>query len=104
MAHVVCTTCGEEFKPRAGGPVRCPHCCTLLGDPVEPPAEALSDAWYYQVLGQQIGPMTFLDLQQQVRDGKVTPETLVRRAPKGRWLSAEQVTGLCNLADDRAEW
>jgi len=55
-------------------------------------------------MGQELGPVPFPDLQQLARDGKISPETLVRRASGARWLLAERVSGLCAVAEGRAEW
>jgi hypothetical protein len=63
-----------------------------------------SDGWFYQVIGQEIGPVAFTELQQLARDGKISPETLVRRAEGSRWLLAERVSGLFDFTEDRAEW
>ena len=104
MSVVVCTTCGIKFQVRARGPARCPQCCTPVTLAPEPPPPQEAEGWYYQVMGQAIGPVPFADLRQLARDGKISPETLVRRAENTRWLLAERVSGVCDVAENRAEW
>src|SRR5947209_1931518 len=102
MPSVVCTTCGHEFRPR--GPARCPRCCTPLDTAPEAPPAPPAEAWYYQVVGQEVGPVAFPELQQLARDGRINPDTLVRRATGSRWLLAERVAGLWDVPPDRKEW
>jgi hypothetical protein len=105
MAHtVVCTTCGNRFQPAEQGVARCPLCCTPVSpplDPLEPPA---GDLWHYRVVGEDVGPVSFLELQRLAREGRLGPEVPVRRAAGTRWLLAEQVSGLFDLPAERAEW
>src|SRR5262245_45091882 len=54
--------------------------------------------WFYQDLGQVVGPVTSDHLRQSAREGRVGPETLVRRGPSGKWVAARKVKGLCEGA------
>jgi len=104
MPVIVCTTCGNTFKAPDEGMARCPHCCMPVDLAPEPAKAPPGDGWYYQVMGQEVGPVPFPDLRQLARDGKIGPETLVRRAQSSRWLLAERVSGLCDPGEGRAEW
>jgi hypothetical protein len=101
---IVCTTCGSTFKPPDRGPARCPHCFTPADTGAALPEVLPADGWYYQVMGHEVGPVPFLELQQLARDGRISPETPVRRASGTRWLLAERVSGLAAVPEDRAEW
>jgi hypothetical protein len=85
---VVCRSCGAQLK-LADEQALCPRCGVLLGG--RPTVH--SEDWYYQVLGQEVGPLSFFELRQLAHERKVGPETLVRMG-KGRWLLAERVSGL----------
>lgn len=50
--------------------------------------------WYYQVSGEDRGPVSSSELRAQVRSRVVTPGTLVRRAADQQWVPVEQVPGL----------
>jgi predicted Zn finger-like uncharacterized protein len=101
---VTCTTCGNKFQAAKHGPARCPRCCTPVTlERASTPAPQ-GDDWYYQVIGQEIGPVAFLDLQRLARDGRISPDTLVRRASSARWLLAERVTGVFDAVEERTEW
>jgi len=54
----------------------------------------MSVNWYYQVMGEVIGPKTTAQIVRLAREGVVAPDTLVRKGEDGRWLTAEQVKGL----------
>jgi predicted Zn finger-like uncharacterized protein len=83
---------------------RCPRCCTPVSLAPEPQEAPKADGWYYQVIGQEVGPVPFPDLQCLAQDGKISPETPVRRASGSRWLLAERVAGLFEQSDGRREW
>jgi predicted RNA-binding Zn-ribbon protein involved in translation (DUF1610 family) len=104
MPVVVCTTCGSKFKAPGQGMARCPRCCTPVNLATEPTKAPASDGWFYQVMGQEIGPVPFTELRELARDGKISPETQVRRAQGRRWLLAERVSGLCAPAESQTEW
>ena len=104
MPVIICTTCGNKFQATHQDLPRCPRCCTPVSQADENPDVPPSDGWFYQVMAQEIGPVLFTDLQKLARDGKISPETLVRRAQSSRWLLAERVSGLFDFAEGRAEW
>jgi hypothetical protein len=104
MPAVVCTTCGKKFRASRESIAHCPSCFTPVGPPTELHGVPQGDGWLYQVMGQEIGPVSFTELQQLARDGKISPETQVRRAQGTRWLLAERVSGLFDFSEGRAEW
>lgn len=104
MPVIVCTTCGSKFQALRQGLARCPRCFTPVNPATEVHGAVPGDGWLYQVMGQEIGPVSFTELQQLARDGKISPETQVRRAQGSRWLLAERVSGLFDFSEDQAEW
>jgi hypothetical protein len=81
----------------------CPQCGRLLeGAPGRGPDP--HEEWSYQVMGEEVGPLSFYDLRQLARERKIGPETRVRRGT-GRWLLAEQVAGLSGCwTEGLEEW
>lgn len=54
----------------------------------------MSGAWYYKLMGDDIGPLSGADLRRHALDGKLTPDAYVRRGDSDRWVSADKVKGL----------
>ena len=54
----------------------------------------MSTQWYYQVMGEERGPVSSSELIEQAQIGVVTPDTFVRRATDENWHVAESVSGL----------
>lgn len=52
-----------------------------------------TDTFTIQRMGSEEGPLTFSDLQIQVRSGMVKSDTLVRRGT-GNWFNAKDIPGL----------
>ena len=50
--------------------------------------------WYFQVMGQDLGPLTAAELKQKAASGQVQQDTLVRRGRDGKWTYAGTVKGL----------
>jgi hypothetical protein len=50
--------------------------------------------WYYQVMGEAVGPMSASELKHAAQTGKVMPESLVKKGADGDWVLAERVKGL----------
>jgi len=53
--------------------------------------------WYFRVMGTMFGPITSAELIQHVADGKIGPDTEVRKG-EGPWISASRVAGLFGRA------
>lgn len=54
--------------------------------------------WYCQILGQELGPFEFDDLNEMVLDGELSPTDLVRVGPQGKWEPASTIVGLFEAA------
>lgn len=59
-------------------------------------ASPSSDAWFYVVGQQPIGPVSLDELRAAVSAGRVGPQTLVRNAGWTHWFQAIKVPGLCS--------
>jgi hypothetical protein len=63
----------------------------------------MATEWYYQVMGEQIGPVSAADLAKQAQAGVITPDTFVRRADDENWHVAQSVSGLFDRRPKAAE-
>lgn len=50
--------------------------------------------WYFQMMGQEIGPLSAAEFKAKVSTGQIQPDTLVRKGPEGKWVFASLVKGL----------
>lgn len=56
-----------------------------------PPAEV---PWYYQTMGEVLGPVSWAELKELTEAGFVTPDVLVRPGADGPWVPASRAKGL----------
>lgn len=49
--------------------------------------------WFFRIMGDEFGPISGAELRHQVAEGRITPETEVRKGD-GRWILAGQVRNL----------
>ena len=54
----------------------------------------MASQWFYQVPGEQVGPISSAKLRKLGPTRQVCAETLVKNAPDGTWVPAERVQGL----------
>ena len=54
----------------------------------------MSKAWYYEVMGSELGPISSADLIDKAKRGQIQPDTRVRSGPEGKWQFADRVKGL----------
>lgn len=54
----------------------------------------MSAEWYYQVMGEVVGPMSASELKRLALAGEIRVDTLVRKGDEGNWVLAERVKGL----------
>ena len=54
----------------------------------------MASDWYYRQNDQELGPHTFRDLVEMVREEQISPETLVRPHYLDEWQRADSVVGL----------
>lgn len=57
----------------------------------------MAKAWFYQLMGDEVGPVSAGELKRRAQQGDIQPDTLVRSAPDGKWTPAERVKGLLEL-------
>ena len=50
--------------------------------------------FFYQVLGETLGPMSGVELRDKALAGEVRPDTLVRLGTEGDWVSASRLSNL----------
>lgn len=88
---VKCPKCGGTFV--VGGRRR-KSIGELASEALDRQSLPADDAWYYQELGREFGPVSMAELRRLAGQGDVGPETFVRRVREGRWVSACKVRGL----------
>lgn len=102
---VVCQSCDAKLtvSDDLAHLAMCPRCGNLI-EAVAGKSALHNEVWFYQVLGEEVGPLSFHDLKRLARERKVSPETLVRMGT-GRWVLAERVTGLAGCwTEGLEEW
>lgn len=57
-------------------------------------ASAIESRWYYEFLGEVLGPMSLEDLRLLAEQGTVRPESRVREGTRGVWKAASTVPEL----------
>ncbi|MBI5757876.1 MAG: DUF4339 domain-containing protein [Planctomycetales bacterium] len=50
--------------------------------------------WYFQFMGEILGPLSVPELKEKVANGQVQPDTLIRKGTEGDWLVSGRVKGL----------
>lgn len=54
----------------------------------------MSGGWYYQVMGQELGPVSPIDLKTKAINGQIQRDTLIRKGLDGKWIFGGEVKGL----------
>lgn len=54
----------------------------------------MSKHWYFQAMGEVIGPVTSVQLKDRVEHGQIQADTLIRLGDDGKWRMAASVKGL----------
>ena len=54
----------------------------------------MASQWFYQVKGNEVGPLSSAELRNLAQRGVVLTNTLVKNAPDAAWVPAERVRGL----------
>jgi len=62
----------------------------------------MASQWFYQVMGEQVGPVSSEELRNLAQRSTISVNTLVRKAPDGDWVLADRVQGLFPVSDIRA--
>lgn len=55
---------------------------------------SMASEWFYQVMGNPVGPVSSAELRNLAQHGAISRDTLVRKAPGSAWVLAERVQGL----------
>lgn len=58
----------------------------------------MASDWYYKQADQELGPYTFRDLVEMVREEQLTADVLVRPHYTNEWQRADEVVGLFHMA------
>ena len=58
----------------------------------------MADQWYYQVMGEVFGPVSWSELKRLAQEGALSNDTLVRSGTEGDWIHADRVKGLLDAA------
>jgi len=58
----------------------------------------MASPWWCRVAGKELGPVTFQDMVQMVRAGKLKEDDRVRRELSNEWIAARDVIGLFRAA------
>ena len=56
--------------------------------------------WYFQAMGQELGPLSVAELKAKVANGQIQPDTFVRKTVEGKWVIAGKVKGLFAVAEE----
>lgn len=86
---VMCPRCAKKMRApqqARGRLVRCTGC--------DEPFAVTPRPWFYQIQGQEKGPVCPAVLLALAGQGKVGPDTLVRKGEVGRWVPAARISGL----------
>lgn len=59
----------------------------------------MASEWFYQVMGEQVGPVSGTELRKLAQHGTINRDTQVRKGSNGNWVPAERVNGLFNASD-----
>ena len=54
----------------------------------------MSQVWYFQVMGAEVGPLSGPELADKVKRGQVQADTLIRKGTDGKWMPADRIKGL----------
>ncbi len=54
----------------------------------------MASQWFYQVMGEPVGPISGAELETLAHRGAIQPDTPVRKSPMTEWVPAERVRGL----------
>jgi hypothetical protein len=90
-----CKTTTRVGDNAAGKKGKCPVCGNVVSIP---PASTDDDAaeWYYQVMGEETGPVSAAQLKQLAQRGEIRRDTYVRKGADGNWTTADHIRGLFN--------
>ena len=102
LVAIDCPHCGMHLKVPArdaGKPKRCPKCGSLFKIPTafldaDAAGETPPGGWYFQLMGETFGPMSFAKLQREAQAGSLAPDCLVKKDSDEDWVLADSIDGL----------
>ena len=56
--------------------------------------------WYFQMMGETVGPLTGGELRERALQGQISGETLIGKDGSDRWVRADRVQGLMDAPTD----
>jgi len=56
--------------------------------------------WFYQMMGQVVGPVSADDLRKLARERTILRDTLIRKGEDGIWVTADKVRGLLDSVNE----
>lgn len=56
-------------------------------------------AWFYKLMGEEIGPISSTELRTLAQRGTISADTPVRKGQNGTWIPANRVQGLFSTSD-----
>lgn len=54
----------------------------------------MATEWFYQVMGEVVGPVSASQLKRLARSGDISLESLVKKEADGDWVYADRFKGL----------
>lgn len=56
--------------------------------------------WYFQLMGDTIGPLSGAELRERAINGQITADTLISRDGTDKWIFADRVNGLLDIVPE----
>ena len=51
----------------------------------------MAKQWFYEIMGEELGPISSAELRRKAESGEVTPDTSIRMGAQGAWQIAAEV-------------
>ncbi|QEG35138.1 GYF domain-containing protein [Bythopirellula goksoeyrii] len=93
-----CTKCGKAFTIEKNLSLEQSSDQTLASDGIPSVSDCLTSDWYFQSMGETIGPISFSEFSERNLSGQVAPSTLVWTNKFPNWLAADAIPGLLEIA------
>src|SRR5438105_5252300 len=63
----------------------------------------MASEWFYQIMGDTVGPLSVQDIKAHAHEGRITHDTKVRKGIDGQWILADRVKGLLPIANQATD-
>src|SRR5262245_12090773 len=87
-AHIFCG-CSPSFRMYYGGIIAFLHKTNRRQR-----GQRMAREWFFQDGDQVLGPLMPADLRRLLQQGRINPDTPIRKGAEGKWLRAAKVPGL----------